>query len=107
MPCTCDDLRGANHLLPPLLQVLCRFSGTLFWNVTVLETLPQLQGEKVCILTFERVRIPLGMNMSIGREYHSLNDQLTVEYGFTQMSVANLAYLIPRVDNILTSHSTV
>lgn len=40
--------------------------------------------------------------MSIGCKY-SLNDQLTIEYDFTQMSVADPAYVILRVDNFLTS----
>ena len=40
--------------------------------------------------------------MNIGCKYF-LNDQLTIEYDFTQMSVANPAYLILRVDNFLTS----
>ena len=95
---TYGDLRGPNQLLPPLVQVLHRLSDTL----TVLEPLPQLQGKKVYILTFGKVRIPLGMNMSIGCKY-SLNDQLTIEYDFNQISVANPTYLLLRVDNFLTS----
>ena len=99
---TYGDLRGPNQLLPPLVQVLHRLSDTLFWNLTVLEPLPQLQGKKVYILTFEKVRIPLGMNMNIECKY-SLNDQLTIEYDFNQISVANPTYLILRVDYFLTS----
>lgn len=74
MPYAYDDPRRANRLLPCLLQVLQRFSWNLVLEFdTVGKPLPQLQGEKVCVLTFKKMSTPLGININIGWECHSLN----------------------------------